>query len=139
MRLLEIVRGKETSKEVIATCMQLSKTLGKIGVLVGNCRGFVGNRMFGFSTRHRRSHHRIAHAFHNRFDVGEVTVDNPRDGDDIGNSLTPCRRISSAMRNASKKLVPLSTNCISRSLGIQMTVSTPCPSSAKPCSACIMR
>jgi 3-hydroxyacyl-CoA dehydrogenase len=47
MRLLEIVRGKATSKEVIATCMQLSKKLGKIGVLVGNCRGFVGNRMFG--------------------------------------------------------------------------------------------
>jgi 3-hydroxyacyl-CoA dehydrogenase len=47
MRLLEIVRGKATGKEVIATCMQLSKKLGKIGVLVGNCRGFVGNRMFG--------------------------------------------------------------------------------------------
>jgi len=47
MRLLEIVRGKETSKEVIATCMQLSRKLGKIAVLVGNCRGFVGNRMFG--------------------------------------------------------------------------------------------
>src|SRR5580700_6164126 len=47
MRLLEIVRGKQTSKEVVATCMQLSKKLGKIGVLVGNCRGFVGNRMFG--------------------------------------------------------------------------------------------
>ncbi|HKW56209.1 MAG TPA: 3-hydroxyacyl-CoA dehydrogenase NAD-binding domain-containing protein [Candidatus Acidoferrum sp.] len=46
MRLLEIVRGKATSREVIATCMQLSKKLGKIGVLVGNCRGFVGNRMF---------------------------------------------------------------------------------------------
>jgi 3-hydroxyacyl-CoA dehydrogenase len=47
MRLLEIVRGKATSKEVIATCMQLSKKLGKVGVLVGNCMGFVGNRMFG--------------------------------------------------------------------------------------------
>ena len=47
MRLLEVVRGKKSSKEVIATCMQLSKKLGKIGVLVGNCRGFVGNRMFG--------------------------------------------------------------------------------------------
>jgi len=47
MRLLEIVRGKATSKEVIATCMALSKKLGKVGVLVGNCRGFVGNRMFG--------------------------------------------------------------------------------------------
>jgi 3-hydroxyacyl-CoA dehydrogenase len=51
MRLLEIVRGKKSSKEVIATCMQLAKKLGKIGVLVGNCRGFVGNRMFG---PHRR-------------------------------------------------------------------------------------
>jgi len=47
MRLLEIVRGKATGKEVIATCMQLSKKLGKVGVLVGNCTGFVGNRMFG--------------------------------------------------------------------------------------------
>ena len=47
MRLLELVRGKATSNEVIATCMALSKKLGKIGVLVGNCRGFVGNRMFG--------------------------------------------------------------------------------------------
>jgi 3-hydroxyacyl-CoA dehydrogenase len=46
MRLLEIVRGSATSKETIATCMQLSKRLGKVGVLVGNCRGFVGNRMF---------------------------------------------------------------------------------------------
>ncbi len=46
MRLLEIVRGKSTSREVIATCMQLSRKLGKVGVLVGNCRGFVGNRMF---------------------------------------------------------------------------------------------
>jgi 3-hydroxyacyl-CoA dehydrogenase len=47
MPLLEIVRGKASSKEVIATCMQLSKKLGKVGVLVGNCMGFVGNRMFG--------------------------------------------------------------------------------------------
>jgi 3-hydroxyacyl-CoA dehydrogenase len=46
MRLLELVRGAATSKETIATCMQLSKRLGKVGVLVGNSRGFVGNRMF---------------------------------------------------------------------------------------------
>jgi 3-hydroxyacyl-CoA dehydrogenase len=45
MRLLEIVRGKATSKEVIATSMSLAKRLNKVGVLVGNCRGFVGNRM----------------------------------------------------------------------------------------------
>src|ERR1700730_8855742 len=46
MRLLEVVRGKATSPEVIATAMGLSKKLGKVGVLVGNCHGFVGNRMF---------------------------------------------------------------------------------------------
>ncbi|MFY9573574.1 MAG: 3-hydroxyacyl-CoA dehydrogenase NAD-binding domain-containing protein [Blastocatellia bacterium] len=45
MRLLEIVRGKATTKEVIATSMAVAKTLKKVGVLVGNCRGFVGNRM----------------------------------------------------------------------------------------------
>jgi 3-hydroxyacyl-CoA dehydrogenase len=46
MRLLEIVRGAATSKPVIATAMQVAKKIGKIGVLVGNCWGFVGNRMF---------------------------------------------------------------------------------------------
>src|SRR5690348_7641085 len=48
---------------------------------------------------------------------------------------TPWRRMSSAMRNASKKLVPLSTNSISRSFGMQMTVSTAWPNSESPYSA----
>jgi 3-hydroxyacyl-CoA dehydrogenase len=46
MRLLELVRGKRTSKEAIATCMQLAKKIGKVAVLVKNCWGFAGNRMF---------------------------------------------------------------------------------------------
>ena len=45
MRLLEIVRGAGTSKETIATTMKLAPILGKVGVLVGVCDGFVGNRM----------------------------------------------------------------------------------------------
>ncbi|UYN96356.1 MAG: enoyl-CoA hydratase/isomerase family protein [Enhydrobacter sp.] len=45
MKLLENVRGKATSKDVIATVMSLSKKIGKIPVLVGVCEGFVGNRM----------------------------------------------------------------------------------------------
>jgi 3-hydroxyacyl-CoA dehydrogenase len=45
MRLLEIVRGGKTAKDVIATTMRLAKTLGKVPVLVGVCDGFVGNRM----------------------------------------------------------------------------------------------
>ncbi|MGE0378718.1 MAG: 3-hydroxyacyl-CoA dehydrogenase NAD-binding domain-containing protein, partial [Planctomycetaceae bacterium] len=46
MPLIEIVRGKETSDTVIATSIDLAKRLRKTGVLVGNCFGFVGNRMF---------------------------------------------------------------------------------------------
>ena len=45
MKLLENVRGKATSKDVIATVMSVSKKIGKIPVLVGVCEGFVGNRM----------------------------------------------------------------------------------------------
>ena len=45
MKLLEIVRADKTSKSVIATCMKLAKTIGKVAVLVGVCPGFVGNRM----------------------------------------------------------------------------------------------
>ncbi len=45
MRLLELVRGKATGKDVIATSMALARRLKKVGVLVGNCYGFVGNRM----------------------------------------------------------------------------------------------
>ncbi len=45
MRLLEVVRGTASSAETIATAMSLGRRLGKISVLVGNCHGFVGNRM----------------------------------------------------------------------------------------------
>ncbi len=45
MRLVEIVRGKATEKPVIATAMALAKTLKKVGVVVRNAFGFVGNRM----------------------------------------------------------------------------------------------
>ena len=45
MKLMENVRGARTSPETIATVMKLSKKLGKVGVLVGVCDGFVGNRM----------------------------------------------------------------------------------------------
>jgi 3-hydroxyacyl-CoA dehydrogenase len=46
MRLVEVVRGKSTEKSAIATVMALAKTLKKVGVVVGNGFGFVGNRMF---------------------------------------------------------------------------------------------
>ena len=45
MRLLEIVRGEKTSKPVLATIAALAPKIGKVGVTVGVCHGFVGNRM----------------------------------------------------------------------------------------------
>lgn len=45
MKLLEIVRGKETAPDVIATALALGKQIGKVPVVVGVCHGFVGNRM----------------------------------------------------------------------------------------------
>ena len=50
MKLLEVVRGKESSPEVIATAAAVGKKLSKVGVVVGNCFGFVGNRMLARRT-----------------------------------------------------------------------------------------
>jgi len=48
MKLLENVRGRQTSAQTIATVMALGRSLGKIPVLAGNCDGFIGNRMLMF-------------------------------------------------------------------------------------------
>jgi 3-hydroxyacyl-CoA dehydrogenase len=45
MKLLEVVRGKDTAKDVLATVMKLSKKIKKTGVVSGVCDGFIGNRM----------------------------------------------------------------------------------------------
>jgi 3-hydroxyacyl-CoA dehydrogenase len=45
MRLLEVVRGKKTAKDVLATTMKLGKTIKKVPVVSGVCDGFIGNRM----------------------------------------------------------------------------------------------
>lgn len=45
MRLLEVVRGRDTSPEVLFTVMQLARRIGKIAVVSGVCYGFIGNRM----------------------------------------------------------------------------------------------
>lgn len=45
MRLLEIVRASKTAPEVLVTAVALARKIGKVPVVVGNCHGFVGNRM----------------------------------------------------------------------------------------------
>ena len=47
MRLLEIVRGDKTAKDVLATCVKMAKAIRKVGVVSGVCHGFIGNRMLG--------------------------------------------------------------------------------------------
>jgi 3-hydroxyacyl-CoA dehydrogenase len=45
MRLLEVVRGARTGKDVLATVLSVARRIGKTPVVVGVCDGFVGNRM----------------------------------------------------------------------------------------------
>jgi 3-hydroxyacyl-CoA dehydrogenase len=45
MRLLEVVRGRATAPDVLATAMQLARTIRKVAVVSGVCYGFIGNRM----------------------------------------------------------------------------------------------
>lgn len=45
MKLLEVVRGKETAKDVLATVMAVGKKIKKTAVVSGVCDGFIGNRM----------------------------------------------------------------------------------------------
>lgn len=45
MRLLEIVRTRDTAPDVLATALKLGKTLGKLSVVSGVCFGFIGNRI----------------------------------------------------------------------------------------------
>ncbi len=47
MRLLEIVKGSKTSAATLATALDVGKRIGKLNVVVGNCDGFVANRMNG--------------------------------------------------------------------------------------------
>jgi 3-hydroxyacyl-CoA dehydrogenase len=47
MKLLEVVRGAKTGKDVLATVMQLAKKIRKTAVVSGVCDGFIGNRMVG--------------------------------------------------------------------------------------------
>jgi 3-hydroxyacyl-CoA dehydrogenase len=51
MRLLEVVRGRATAPDVLATALALGKTLRKVAVISGVCDGFIGNRMLEAYTK----------------------------------------------------------------------------------------
>ena len=48
MKLLEVVRGKATAKDVLATVMDVAKKIRKTAVVSGVCDGFIGNRMLKY-------------------------------------------------------------------------------------------
>ncbi|WBU59881.1 3-hydroxyacyl-CoA dehydrogenase NAD-binding domain-containing protein [Paracoccus albus] len=52
MKLVEVIRAEETSKQTLATAFALTKRLGKIAVEAGVCDGFIGNRIL---TRYRQT------------------------------------------------------------------------------------
>ena len=54
MKLLEIVRGAKTSKAVLEASTELGKRMGKVSVIAGNCKGFIGNRMLATYVREAR-------------------------------------------------------------------------------------
>ena len=80
MKLLEVVAGTQTSPVAIATVVKAAQRLGKLPVMVGNCHGFVGNRMLA-----RRSQ---------QLDSLLLEGASPEDADraltDFGSKLGPC-------------------------------------------------
>jgi 3-hydroxyacyl-CoA dehydrogenase len=72
MKLLEVVRGDRTAKDVIATAMKLAKKIGKIAVLAGVCPGFIGNRMLKFR---QEQAHQIVREGAMPWDVDRVLVE----------------------------------------------------------------
>ncbi len=72
MKLLEIVRGKETRDDVLLTSMKLAKKIGKIAVVSGVCPGFIGNRML--SPRQQQANAMIMEGA-NYWEIDDVLID----------------------------------------------------------------
>jgi 3-hydroxyacyl-CoA dehydrogenase len=72
MKLLEVVRAEKASKEVVATAVKLAPKIGKLGVLVGVCYGFVGNRMLA---ERQREANRLVEEGAMPWDVDRVLYD----------------------------------------------------------------
>lgn len=72
MKLLEIVRGAQTRDDVLATCMKLAKTIGKVAAVSGVCPGFIGNRML--SKRQEQANKLIMEGA-NYWDVDDVLLE----------------------------------------------------------------
>jgi 3-hydroxyacyl-CoA dehydrogenase len=72
MKLLEIVRGAQTRDDVLATCMKLAKTIGKVAAVSGVCPGFIGNRML---SKRQEQANRLIMEGANYWDVDDVLLE----------------------------------------------------------------
>jgi 3-hydroxyacyl-CoA dehydrogenase len=81
MRLLEIVRGARTAKDVLATAMQMAKKIGKVAVISGVCDGFIGNRMVA----------RYGAAAHDLIMAGALPAQVDKALEDFGMAMGPFR------------------------------------------------
>ncbi|HTD72934.1 MAG TPA: 3-hydroxyacyl-CoA dehydrogenase NAD-binding domain-containing protein [Steroidobacteraceae bacterium] len=81
MRLLEIVRGAKTAKDVLATAMQMAKKIGKVAVISGVCDGFIGNRMVA----------RYGAAAHDLIMAGALPAQVDKALEDFGMAMGPFR------------------------------------------------
>jgi 3-hydroxyacyl-CoA dehydrogenase len=81
MRLLEVVRGAQTAKDVLATVMQLAKKIGKVAVVSGVCDGFIGNRMVA----------RYAAAAHDLIMAGALPAQVDKALEEFGMAMGPFR------------------------------------------------
>ncbi len=116
MKLMENVRGKKSSKETLATVMKLSKKIGKVGVMVGVCFGFVGNRMLYAYSRQAnflleegalpQDVDKVIYAF--GFPMGPFAVGDLA-GLDIGDSI---RKANPALRPEGKRYSPIADRLV---------------------------
>ncbi len=95
MRLLEVVRGAQTSQDVLATAIQLARTIGKVAVVSGVCYGFIGNRM-------AEPYMREAEAL---ILEGAQPADVDRAVEAIGMAMGPCRMLDMAGVDVGAKTV----------------------------------
>ena len=95
MRLLEVVRGDDTSPEVLATVMKLAKVIGKTAVVSGVCFGFIGNRMLEVYLREAE------------FLLMEGAEPNQIDAvvESLGMAMGPCRMLDMAGVDVGAKVV----------------------------------
>ncbi len=107
------------------------------GQLIAFCAALTA----AFSPRRRSgSHHRVAHAGHDRADIGEIAIHQARRGDDVADALHGlAQHVVGDAERFKEAVVPLGTRLSSWSLGMVMTVSTTPANSANPSSACRRR